>query len=99
MDKELAMQAAEVLKAVAHPLRLQIVDILQEGEKSVGEIVAAAGEKQAITSQQLNLMKDKGVLASRRDGAKVYYRIQNPNVIRVLDCVYDHCGAGKRKRR
>jgi DNA-binding transcriptional ArsR family regulator len=99
MDKELARHAADILKAVAHPLRLQIVDILQDGEKSVGEIMEATGEKQAITSQQLTLMKDKGVLASRRDGAKVYYRIQNQNVIRVLDCVYDHCEAGKRKRR
>jgi DNA-binding transcriptional ArsR family regulator len=99
MDKELATHAAEVLKAVAHPLRLQIVDVLQDGERSVGEIMDAVHEKQAITSQQLNLMKDKGVLASRRDGAKVFYRIQNPNVIRVLDCVYDHCEPKKKARR
>ena len=101
MDKELAMRAAEVLKAVAHPMRLQIVETLEGGEKSVGQIVEALGEKQAITSQQLNLMKDKGVLASRRDGAKVYYHIANPNVIRVLDCVYDHCepATGKRDGR
>jgi len=93
MDKELATHAAEILKAVAHPLRLQIVEVLTDGEMSVGEIVEALGEKQAITSQQLNLMKDKGVLTSRRDGAKVYYRIQNLNVIRVINCVYDHCDA------
>lgn len=99
MDKELAMHAAEVLKAVAHPLRLQIVEVLAEGERSVGEIMDALGEKQAITSQQLNLMKDRGVLASRRDGARVYYRIHNPNVIRVLNCVYDHCEAKKRVGR
>ena len=98
MDKELATHAAEVLKAVAHPLRLQIVEVLAEGEMSVGEIVDALGEKQAITSQQLNLMKDRGVLTSRREGAKVYYRIQNPNVIRVLNCVYDHCEASVKVR-
>ncbi len=96
MDKELAVHAAEVLKAVAHPLRLQIVEILEGGERSVGEIADALGEKQAITSQQLNLMKDKGVLASRREGAKVYYHIENPNVVRVLGCVYDHCESRKR---
>ena len=99
MDKELARHAAEVLKAVAHPLRLQIVEVLAQGELNVGEIVEAVGEKQAITSQQLNLMKDKGVLASRRDGARVYYRIENPNVTRVLGCVYDHCKTRKRGRR
>ncbi|RPJ21253.1 MAG: ArsR family transcriptional regulator [Planctomycetaceae bacterium] len=98
MDKQLAEHAAEVLKTVAHPLRLQIVEVLEAGEKSVGEIVEALGEKQAVTSQQLNLMKDKGVLASRRDGAKVYYRIANPNVIRVLNCVYDHCEKKPRRR-
>ncbi|MEN6575510.1 MAG: metalloregulator ArsR/SmtB family transcription factor [Phycisphaerales bacterium] len=99
MDKELATHAAEVLKAVAHPLRLMIVETLQDGERSVGEIMDALGEKQAITSQQLNLLKDKGVLASRREGAKVFYHIQNLNVIRVLDCVYDHCTPKKRTRQ
>jgi ArsR family transcriptional regulator len=99
MDKELAMHAAEVLKAVAHPLRLQIVEALQDGEKSVGEIVEALGEKQAVTSQQLTMMKDRGVLASRREGAKVFYRIHNPHVIHVLDCVYNHCETRKRTRR
>ncbi len=93
MDKELAIHASEVLKAVAHPLRLRIVEALESGERSVGDLVDMLGEKQAITSQQLNLMKDKGVLASRKEGAKVFYRIQNPNVIRVLNCVYDHCEA------
>jgi len=96
MDKELAIRAADVLKAVAHPLRLRIVEILESGERSVGEIANALDEKQAITSQQLNLMKDKGVLASRREGAKVYYRIENPNVVRVLGCVHDHCKSRKR---
>lgn len=91
MDRELAIHAAEVLKAVAHPVRLLIVEALQDGERSVGQIISALGEKQAIISQQLNLMKDKGVLACRREGTKVYYRIRNPNVIRVLNCVYDHC--------
>ncbi|MBM4026526.1 MAG: winged helix-turn-helix transcriptional regulator [Planctomycetes bacterium] len=99
MDHELAEHAAEVLKAMAHPLRLQIVELLQQGERSVGEIVEAVGEKQAITSQQLTLMKGKGVLASRRDGAKVYYRLHNFNVIRLLDCIYNHCDAKKRSRR
>jgi len=98
MDKELATHAAEVLKAVAHPIRLLIVEALQNGERTVGQIMDALGEKQAVTSQQLNLMKDKGVLASRRDGTKVYYRIQNPNVIRVLNCVYDHCDANGKGR-
>ena len=91
MDNNVAERVAEVLKAVAHPARLQIVELLVPGEMCVGDIVEAVGEKQAITSKQLNMMKDKGVLGSRRYGAKVYYHIENKNVIKLLDCISDHC--------
>ena len=91
MNEKTAEHVAEVLKAVAHPIRLQIVEQLEAGEMCVGDIVKALGGKQAITSQQLNLMKAKGVLSCRRDGARVYYRIENKNVIKLLNCVYDHC--------
>jgi DNA-binding transcriptional ArsR family regulator len=96
MDKKVAEHAAEVLKAVAHPVRLQIVELLETKEMCVGDIVAALGGKQAITSQQLNMMKDKGVLNSRRNGTKVYYHIENKNVIKLLNCIYDHCETKKR---
>ena len=96
MDKELASHAADVLKAVAHPIRLQVVELLEKGEMCVGAISDALGEKQAITSQQLNIMKDKGILTSRREGTKVFYRLQNRDVTQVLHCVYNHCQAKKR---
>ena len=95
MDKKVAEQVAEVLKAVAHPVRLQIIELLEAKEMCVGDIVTALGGKQAITSQQLNMMKDKGVLNCRRDGVKVYYRIENKNVIKLLSCIYDHCKTKK----
>jgi ArsR family transcriptional regulator len=95
MDKKVAEHVAEVLKAVAHPVRLQIIELLEANEMCVGDIVTAVGGKQAITSQQLNMMKDKGVLSCRRNGTKVYYRIENKNVIRLLHCIYDHCKAKK----
>ena len=91
MDKKVAEHVAAILKAVAHPVRLQIVELLEAKEMCVGDIVTALGGKQAITSQQLNMMKDKGVLNCRRNGTKVYYRIENQNVIRLLHCIYDHC--------
>jgi len=91
MNEKTAEHVAEVLKAVAHPVRLQIVELLEAGEMCVGDIVEALGGKQAITSQQLNMMKDKGVLSCRRDGARVYYRIENKNVIKLLYCINDHC--------
>ncbi|UCE49966.1 MAG: winged helix-turn-helix transcriptional regulator [Phycisphaerales bacterium] len=91
MDKEVAEHVAEVMKAVAHPVRLRIIELLEKREKCVGDIVEAVGGKQAITSQHLNMMRDKGVLSSRRDGNKVFYRIENKNVIKLLACISDHC--------
>ena len=95
MDTQVAENVAEVLKAVAHPVRLQIVELLEHREMCVGDIVDALGGKQAVTSQQLNLMKDKGILGCRRDGTKVFYRIENKSVIKLLHCMYDHCRARK----
>ncbi len=96
MDKKVAEHVAKVMKAVAHPVRLQIIELLKTKEMCVGDIVEGVGGKQAITSQQLNMMRDKGVLSSRRDGAKVYYRIENKNVIKLLHCIGDHCEVKKR---
>lgn len=90
MDKKVAEHVAEVMKAVAHPVRLQIIELLETKEMCVGDIVNAVGGKQAITSQQLNMMKDKGVLGCRRDGAKVYYRIEDKSAIRLLHCIHGH---------
>ena len=95
MDEKVAENVAEVLKAVAHPVRLQIVELLEAQEMCVGDIVEALGGKQAITSQQLNMMKDKGVLSCRRDGTRVYYRVENTSVIKLLRCIHDRCKSKK----
>lgn len=84
-------RVAHTLKAVAHPLRLRIIELLEDEEMCVSELIKALGTKPAITSQQLVLMKDRGILASRRDGSRVYYRVSNPNVVRVIQCIRDHC--------
>jgi len=94
---EMLERAAETLKAVAHPIRLRIVELLgRHGEMSVGELVEALAAKPAITSQQLGLMKGRRVLASRREGNKVYYRLANPNLLRIIECIRDHCKNGPR---
>jgi ArsR family transcriptional regulator len=95
IKRKVAEHVAEVLKAVAHPVRIAIVEALEKDELCVGDIVEAVGGKQAIISQQLTLMKDKGVLACRRAGTNVFYRIQNPNVIKLLHCIHDHCEQAK----
>jgi DNA-binding transcriptional ArsR family regulator len=91
MDYEMAERVSDVLKAVAHPLRLQIIELLEDGECCVGDIVEKLKVSQSVASQQLGLMKDKQVLRNRREGTKVFYSIQNPNVIKLLHCVYNNC--------
>ena len=91
LEDMIAERVAYVLKAVAHPVRLQIIELLEKREMCVGDIVDALGVKQAITSQHLNMMRDKEVLSCRREGAKVYYGIKNKNVLKLLYCIYNSC--------
>lgn len=94
MDYETAQHVADVLKAVAHPVRLQIIELLEHGEACVGDIVEKLRVPQSVASQQLGLMKDKQVLQCRREGTRAFYSIKNPHVINLLHCVYHHCERG-----
>lgn len=85
-DKELT-RAAEVLKAVSHPARLRIIELLERGERSVTEIQDHLGITQSLTSQHLCNMKVRGVLKSRKNGNMVYYSVRNPDVVKVIHCI------------
>ena len=87
LEAALVQKAAEVLRTVAHPVRLRIIDILERGEMSVLELCRSLETPQAYMSQQLNLMKAKGVLASRRNGNHVIYSIADPRVVKIIHCV------------
>ncbi len=78
-------QQAELLKALAHPVRLQILDILRDGEQCVCHIEAVLRLRQAYISQQLMTLRKAGLVADRKDGLRVYYRITDRAVFRVLD--------------
>ncbi len=92
MDARLAQKAAAVLKAAAHPIRLQIIEALaNEEELCVNKIMERIGCPQAVVSQQLAILRDKNILECRREGTNVFYRIKNKNVIHLLHCVYNHC--------
>jgi ArsR family transcriptional regulator len=82
-----AEKAAEILKAVAHPIRLQVVDLLEQKDMTVGEIQNALGISQSLTSQQLSLMKSRGILRSHRVGKLMYYSIEMPEVLHILECL------------
>jgi ArsR family transcriptional regulator len=76
---------AEILKALGHPVRLQILDILRDGEQCVCHIEAVLGLRQAYISQQLMTLRKAELVADRKDGLRVYYHITDRAVIRVLD--------------
>jgi DNA-binding transcriptional ArsR family regulator len=76
---------AEILKALAHPVRLQILDILRDGEQCVCHLEAVLKLRQAYISQQLMTLRKAGLVADRKDGLRVYYRITDRSVFRVLN--------------
>lgn len=77
-------QLAEIFKGMAHPARLQILDLLREGEMCVCHIEATLQRRQAYISQQLMTLRDAGLVESRRDGLQVYYRLAHPQIPDLL---------------
>ena len=79
---------AHVLRCLGHPLRLRILDVLEKaGEATVTEIYEALEVEQAVASQHLTTMRDKGILGRRKDGVHVYYSIGDDRALKVLACV------------
>ena len=85
--KNLVEYRVEILKALAQPTRLKIIDFLRDGERCVCEIFPAIGEEQSNTSRHLNMMLSAGVLSRRKDGLKIYYDIKHPGILEVIDIV------------
>jgi ArsR family transcriptional regulator len=85
--KELVDFRADILKALAQPTRLKIIDFLANGERCVCEIFPAIGEEQSNTSRHLSMMLSAGVLSRRKDGLKIYYAIKHPEIFEVVDIV------------
>ncbi|MEM7454312.1 MAG: metalloregulator ArsR/SmtB family transcription factor [Planctomycetota bacterium] len=85
--------AAECLKALAHPHRLQIVQLLLSGERlSVGQIAEHCGLNQPTTSDHLRLMQRCGFLGSERDGRTVYYSVTEPHLEDIMNCIRKRFG-------
>lgn len=85
--------AANRLRSMAHPMRIAVIELLQQKEKmSVTEIYKKLKIEQASASHHLNILKGKGVLASRRDGKKIYYSLKNKTLSQIIDCI-NRCNA------
>lgn len=79
------IQASLAIKAIAHPLRLKILCMLGGNEVSVQDIVDYVGTSQSNISQHLAILRDKGVLATRKDANRVYYRIGDPRTLKLVE--------------
>lgn len=88
LSDALVETTARMLRCLGHPLRLRILDFLEtRDEATVTEVYEALGLEQAVCSQHLNLMRDKGILARRKDGVNVFYRLGDPRALKVLSCL------------
>ena len=77
-------RASRSLKAMSHPLRLKILCTLGDQEISVQDIVESVGTSQSNISQHLAILRDKGILASRKDANRVYYRVSDSRTLRLI---------------
>jgi ArsR family transcriptional regulator len=87
MDRDLYEARAQILKAMAHPSRLMILDALTSGEKRVCDLQAVVGADMSTVSRHLAVMKSAGLLEDRREGNWIYYRLRVPCVMSFFGCV------------
>jgi DNA-binding transcriptional ArsR family regulator len=78
---------SDLLKTLAHPARLAILEILRDGEHCVCHMEAHLGFRQAYISQQLSVLREAGLIQDRRDGWNIFYRVTDPQIFVVLDAV------------
>lgn len=86
-------EAAECLRTLAHPHRLRMIQMLLQGEYTVGELAEACELPSAMASEHLRLMQRCGFLTAEKDGRRVYYRVAEPHLKNILRCVEDRFGA------
>ena len=84
-EKRIFQMHAEICKTLSNPIRLEILSKLRDGKKSVNEIASLTGVRQATVSQHLSVLRQRGVVSTRREGINVYYDVANPKITRACD--------------
>ena len=85
MRQQLSNFKAEFFKALAHSLRISILDALREGELTVNEISQRFDVEPANASQQLAVLRNRNIVITRKDGANVYYSVSDKSIFKLLD--------------
>jgi DNA-binding transcriptional ArsR family regulator len=82
---ELSKFKAEFFKALAHPLRIRVIDELRNGEVGVNELSARLNAEQSTLSQQLAILRNRNLVTARKDGLNVLYSVRDPEIFHLLD--------------
>ncbi len=82
--------AAEVLKAMAHPVRLGVLEILADGERTVTELYEALGCSQSMMSQQLKILSQQKLVLVRKEGTQKFCSLCNRDFLKMFDCMHKH---------
>ena len=95
-----AGEVSRLMKALSNPDRLLLLCQLAQGEKRVGELEELVGIVQPTLSQQLGVLRDEGLVSTRREGKNIHYRIDSPQALAVMSVLYEQfCGKPKGKKR
>ncbi len=83
-------RGADFLQAIADPARLELVELISQGEICVAELVVATGANDSTVSQRLRTLRDRHVVTTRRDGKHIFYSLADDHVSELVDAVLDH---------
>ena len=99
MRQQLSEFKADFFKALAHPLRISILDALRDGELTVNEISQRFEVEQANASQQLAVLRNRNIVVTRKEGANVYYSVSDKSIFKLFDAakeIFNHHLVGVR---
>jgi len=82
--------AAEVLKAIAHPIRLGVIEVLADGERTVTQLYKELGCSQSMMSQQLKILCQQKLVTIRKEGTQKYCNLSNREFLKVFSCIEKH---------
>ena len=100
MLRSSAEDASRLMKALSNPARLLLLCQLAQGEQRVGELEALVGILQPTLSQQLGVLRDEGLVSTRRESKNIYYQIDSPQALAVMNVLYEQfCNTSKRKKK
>ena len=91
MNAEMTARCAEILKAMGHPVRLKIIELLCAGDNCVSELEAKLGVKQAIVSQQIKILRLSGLVRPERRDGRSFYCLAMPYLVGLMACLRQ-CG-------